>query len=63
MKRVTFEEYKEVVGRLPHEWGNPIEGHTLCAMQWVAPDDDLVAQAVYRSGMNAQYYVTEKVAP
>ena len=63
MKRVTFKEYGDVVCRLPHEWSNPIEGTGISAMQWVAPDGDLVAQAVYRRGIDTQYYVTEKVAP
>jgi len=60
MNRVTQSEFAAVVNRLPHEWAHPIEGTTICAMQYVAPDGDLLAQAVYNGG-EPQYYVTERV--
>ena len=61
MKKVNFERYRDVVRRLPHEWAHPLEGENICAMQWVAPDNDLIAKAVYHRGMAAQYYVTSEI--
>lgn len=58
MTAVTYEQYGRVVRQLPHDWSRPITGERqpIAAMQWVNPNGDVVAQAVYHAGRVPEYY-------
>ena len=61
MKRVTRDEWWDVIKSLPYDWMHSESSTDMSVCQYLNPQGDLIAQAVNRAGQDTQYFLEETV--